>query len=922
MQNGGQSDFGEEVRLPPAREFVLAAEPDAAPRARRYVAEVLAGAAPAAVVGNAELVVTELVTNAVLHGRAPIVVRIAPTGSGARIEVEDGGRDLPMAPPLNFHSMTGRGLALVTAIATAWGVEPASGGRKIVWAELGGEGEGSASYDLTGLEHSPPAASDEPLYTVRLGSVPTQLLTAAKAHVDNVLREFALVTSGVGTLETRPPPELAALIETMAQEFATARREIKRQAVAAAERGDPETELVLTLPASAAAAGERYLAALDEVDAYARSAALLTLEAPPAHRVFRRWYVQGLIDLLRAHAAGAPLPVIPTFTEALATEVSRLSAMRDVSNRLTRLQLITGELTQARTVSDVAATLTRGATRHLQAVSASVHLVQGGKLQPLSTAGVDQPWQESTPVALEADTPMAEVVRTRAPVTLRGRAAGERYSEITATFPDDRTLHIAPLVVESVCIGVLSLAFPLVGLDEESRTTIVVTLADTVAQALERAMTTERVAEANAKLAAANERLAFIADASIVLSGTLDYEATLDAIPKLMVPRLADWCSVQLMDDGALRLVAMTHVDPERAAVGREILRRYPVRPSSDVAAGRVIRTGQPELLERVTSDVIEAATVDRAHADLLRGLGAHSALVVPLAFQDEMIGVITLVYSEPGRKYVASDVPFAQDIARRAGAALRSAAAYREKTGELADLRRVADAAQRAILAPPPAMLGPVALAARYVGAAAEAQVGGDLYEVVERAGSVRLLIGDVRGKGLTAVRTATIVLGEFRAVAADLPDLRAVAEQLDLRLRPHLAEEDFVTALLAEIHDDGTFTVASCGHPPALLLTGGQISEVAAEAAVPLGLGAAPRPVGGRLAPGERLLLYTDGAIETRGADGRFLDFRELLRPALDRDHVGVLDGVLTALRRNANGSRLNDDLALLIAEYRGCA
>ncbi|HVE25948.1 MAG TPA: GAF domain-containing SpoIIE family protein phosphatase, partial [Sporichthya sp.] len=437
---------------------------------------------------------------------------------------------------------------------------------------------------------------------------------------------------------------------------------------------------------------------------------------------------------------------------------------------------------------------------------------------------------------------------------------------------------------------------------------------------LERAITTERVAEANAKLAAANERLAFIADASIVLSGTLDYEATLDAIPKLMVPRLADWCSVQLMDEGALRMVAFSHVDPKRAVVGREILARYPVRPNTDVGAGRVVRTGRPELLERVTPEMIEAATVDPGHAELLRALGAHSALVVPLGSHEEMIGVITLVYSEPSRKYVPSDVPFAQDIARRVGAALRSAAAYRDRTGELADLRRVADAAQRAILAPPPALIGPVALAARYVGAAAEAQVGGDLYEVVERAGSVRMLIGDVRGKGLTAVRMATIVLGEFRAVAADLPDLPAIAEQLDRRLRPHLGEEDFVTALLAEIHDDGRFTVASCGHPPALLLTGDQIVEVSTDSSLPLGLGAKPEVVDGVLRNGDRLLLYTDGAIETRDADGRFLNFIELLRPTLGRDHVGVLDGVLTSLRSLAGGARLNDDLALVIAEYRG--
>ncbi len=905
-------------------ELVLDATPDAATRARRYVAEALAGA-PADTVSTAELVVTELVTNAVLHAEAPIVVRISRTDAGARLEVEDGGRELPIAPPLNPHSMTGRGLALVTASTAGWGVEPAAGGRKTVWAEVSTGSHwsgvaGPAEVDLSHVEHPGPVGGDEPLFTVRLGSVPTDLLLAAKGHVDNVLREFHLVMSGAGGPDP-PPPELATLIETMARDFAVARTEIKRQAVAAEQRGDLETELVLTLPVSAAAAGERYLAALDQVDAYARSAALLTLESPPAHRVFRQWYVRGLVDRLRALADGASLPVVPSFPQALAAEVTRLSSMRDDANRLSRLQQITGELSQARTVPDIAGALARGAARHLDALSARVYLLQSDALHQVAPEGHELWVGGEEPMPVTADRPAAEVVRSRKPLAVRGRAAlAGRFPDAAASFPGDVALHSAPLIVGAECIGVLSLTFPIVGMDEQSRTDIVTTLADTVAQALERAISTERVAEANAKLAAANERLAFIADASIVLSGTLDYQATLDAVPGLMVPRFADWCSVQVMDDGALRLVAIAHADPERNLLAQDIVRRFPVRPNTDVGAGRVLRTGAPELLNPVTADMIAAAAVEPEHAALLHGLGAQSALVVPLASREELTGVLTLVYADPARKYTAADVPFAQDIARRVEAALRSAAAYREKTGELADVRRVADAAQRAILAPPPALIGPVALAARYVGAAAEAQVGGDLYEVVARPGSVRLLIGDVRGKGLTAVRMATIVLGEFRAVAADMADLPAVAAALDRRLRPYLGEEDFVTALLAEIYDDGTFSVASCGHPPALLLTEDQITEVGSEFALPLGLGATPTEETGTLAVGNRLLLYTDGAIETRDADRKFVDFIELLRPVLGRDHVGVLDAVLTSLRQKAGRSRLGDDLALLIAEYRG--
>src|SRR6185437_8042908 len=177
-----------------------------------------------------------------------------------------------------------------------------------------------------------------------------------------------------------------------------------------------------------------------------------------------------------------------------------------------------------------------------------------------------------------------------------------------------------------------------------------------------------------------------------------------------------------------------------------------------------------------------------------------------------------------------------------RAALAVETAHAFREQSGRLAEVTRVAEAAQHAILAAPPPQIGAVALAARYVSAAAEALIGGDLYEVVERSGAVRLLIGDVRGKGLAAVRTATVVLGEFRGAAADIDDISQVAQQIDRRLRPYLGEEDFVTALIAELAADGSYCAVSCGHPAPLVLSGEEVRKLSLRSDLPLGLGAAP--------------------------------------------------------------------------------
>jgi serine phosphatase RsbU (regulator of sigma subunit) len=293
------------------------------------------------------------------------------------------------------------------------------------------------------------------------------------------------------------------------------------------------------------------------------------------------------------------------------------------------------------------------------------------------------------------------------------------------------------------------------------------------------------------------------------------------------------------------------------------------------------------------------------------------SAMVVPLTGRTGTIGAITLLYADSGRRYAEEDVPFVEDVARRAALALETAETFREQSGQLADVRRVADATQRAILAPVPPRIGPITLAARYVSASAEAQIGGDLYEVVPRDGGVRMLVGDVRGKGLAAIRVATIVLGEFRAAAADITDLGHVARQIDRRLRPYLADEDFATAVIADVGNDGSYSVASCGHPAPLLIVGGAVGELSVVHSLPLGLGAAPVVANGWLNAGDRLLLYTDGVVEARDLDRRFVDLTWLTTPLLTGDLQYSLDEVLERLHFFA-GRELGDDVALLAAEY----
>ncbi|HEX3899435.1 MAG TPA: SpoIIE family protein phosphatase [Mycobacteriales bacterium] len=902
----------------PVCELTLGPEPDAVPKARRFTAQWFADE-PDHLVDDAAQVVSELVTNAILHGEEPVTLRLSRTGNALRLEVEDAGHTMPIVSRASADTMTGRGLSLIAALASGWGVTESPGG-KIVWAEISDEPGDATKTEATGLDLDLTAFFDEdvePRYTVRLGAVTTELLLAAKAHIDNVVREMTLLKAEHAASGTPMPEAIARLVEVVTKDFGYARAEIKRQALAAANRGAAEVELVLTLPASAADAGERYLEALDAADRYARAARLLTVSAPVLHRVFRRWYVEALVEQLRAAQRGDPPPPPPAFPEALAAEVERLSSLDDTWDRLQLLQRITRELTGAATVTEITDVIVRHALGDLGAQTVRIYLLgDDGLLRAAASGGgvwanVDASAYDE--LRLDAELPGPLVVRTQTPMFFRNREQlTARFPKLAGIYPAEISLHVAPLRVGDHTLGVLTIAFGAVtDVDEETQTRFVGAIADALAQAFERALAMERAD-------AARRRLAFLAEASVAFASSLDFEATLDAVTRLLVPTLADWCIVQLEEDDSLEVAALYHSDPGQLSWAKSMSGRFPLAGNRPGGAPDVVASGESRLFPRLDPEVIASMATSDEHRDVVRALGMSSAMVVPLTGRSGTFGAITLLYADSGRQYALEDVSFVEDVARRAAVALETAETFREQSGRLADVRRVAEATQRAILAPVPPRLGSISLAGRYVSASAEALIGGDLFEVVPRSGSVRLLVGDVRGKGLTAIRIATIVLGEFRAAAADLDDLADVAKQMDRRLRPYLSEEDFATAVVAEVGDDGAYSVVSCGHPAPQLFVGGTGGELSVVHALPLGLGAAPTATTGWLNPGDRLLLYTDGVNETRDERGRFVDLAWVVSPLESGDLHYSLDEVLERLHRFA-GRQLGDDVALLVAEYR---
>ncbi|MFF4796556.1 PP2C family protein-serine/threonine phosphatase [Streptomyces sp. NPDC001276] len=263
--------------------------------------------------------------------------------------------------------------------------------------------------------------------------------------------------------------------------------------------------------------------------------------------------------------------------------------------------------------------------------------------------------------------------------------------------------------------------------------------------------------------------------------------------------------------------------------------------------------------------------------------------------------------------------------IAGATAAAAYASHVRQQREQALADVRSVAETTQKVLLRPMPHRLGRLDTEALYLAAAAQARVGGDFYEALATTHGVRLIIGDVRGKGLPAVGAASAIVSCFREAAYDEPDLARLARRLDRRMSRYTAllpddqMEYFATALLAEIPDDGsTVEIVNCGHPPPLLFRAGAVREVTPTAPSPpvnMGalLGEDYRIDSVPFAAEDQLLLYTDGVTETRDHTGALFPLVQ---------HAGQWDAdspsrLLEQLHRDLvhySRGRLDDDIAAI--------
>jgi hypothetical protein len=413
----------------------------------------------------------------------------------------------------------------------------------------------------------------------------------------------------------------------------------------------------------------------------------------------------------------------------------------------------------------------------------------------------------------------------------------------------------------------------------------------------------------------ASLRTGFLAEAARVLSSSLDYEETLRNVAALAVPDIADWCAVDLFDSEDRRVqVAVAHVDPSKIEMAERLRAYQPTQLDPERGLGKVLRTGEAELIVDIPDELLAESAVDATHLELLREVGLRSALVVPMKMRGRTIGAISMVAAESGRRFGREDVGFAGQIADRAALAVENARLYTERS-------HIAETLQQSLI---PDSLPTVAgweVTALYRASGAENEVGGDFYDLWPVGEDWIAIMGDVTGKGIEAAALTSLARHTAMEASHTSSEPSYILARMDAALKRQ-AELSICTAVAVRLRG-ASGTLALGGHPPLIHLSGGGPRQLGRHGAVLGCLENTSWPQEEfRMRPGETLVAITDGLTDALGEDGvRFGEARlnEVLKEGSGDPLAKLLDRVTAALDRFQIGEQA-DDMALLLMRFRG--
>lgn len=516
-----------------------------------------------------------------------------------------------------------------------------------------------------------------------------------------------------------------------------------------------------------------------------------------------------------------------------------------LARRLARMHRITSGLAAASTAEDLGPGLVQplveGAPEGRPA-SASLWVLEGETLRCSANAPQSE-GPAPDPLPFDSHHPAATAARTRRTVTLETGTGRERGPAPPVT--------AVPVMLGDSCLGVLAAQGELA---PETRDLLddVVPL---VAQTLERI----RLSVARDQFA---QMSSFFARAAKVLAEGSDLRDTLERLGAIAVPVLGDICLIDVLsEDGRITRMAARHRDPALQHLVDQLRIRFSPEPGGPHPAAAVIATGQSRWSPEISEGFLHSTTIDEEHLAITLALGFRSYISVPLRAEPGTLGCVTLVSCS--RSFGPDDVQFAEQLAEQVAAVVAKA-----RRVDIAD--RTSHVLQSSLLPQRLPALSGLSLHTRYVAASEGLEVGGDFFDVVPLTTSkVAFMIGDVAGHD----RGAAALMGQLRSSARTLVGrvgspaelVEAIGESWD-----RLGFDRMATAIFGELDlRSGEFVMASAGHHPPLLVEPGRAQYLPVPPCPPLGVsGGATEQWKGRLLRSQALLLYTDGAIDERGA------------------------------------------------------
>jgi signal transduction histidine kinase len=363
-------------------------------------------------------------------------------------------------------------------------------------------------------------------------------------------------------------------------------------------------------------------------------------------------------------------------------ESTELSAFKTLARRrMQSFSAITGALARASTTSDATHVVIREAHDTLEASASVAYLLnEDGDLVLSAARGIAAERVEALrTLRANSELPLARTAFTREPLWLSDRAAlikiFPRFGELTSHYEQVDAVAALPLSIGDRTLGAIAFSFASGRIWDEDERTFMLAISGQCSAAVDRLRLFEAERRSHEALQRRNGTLRLMTEVGASLSSSLDYQLTLRQLAQQLVPVLADWSAIDVIDStGEIKRLAAYHSDPEKLAFVLSLQERYPPPKDSHRGVPHVLRTGDPEWVPEIPDELLNAAARDEEHLKIIRSLGLKSYVVMPLKARGRVLGAISLVFAESDRRYTEEDVRTIGELTARASLSVDNA--------------------------------------------------------------------------------------------------------------------------------------------------------------------------------------------------------------------------------------------------------